>query len=503
MKKAVIYARYSSDKQTEQSIEGQLRVCNKFAEDNNMTIVANYIDRAVSATTDNRIEFQKMITDSAKKKFDFVIVYKLDRFARNRYDSAINKALLKKNSVKLLSAQENITDAPEGIILESMLEGMAEYYSVELAQKVKRGMFESLQKKMFLGGKCIYGYNIVNGKYVINEDEAQIVHKIFKDYNNGIKTKDIVEKFKIFSFTRIMKMLSNEKYIGIVNYGENRIEDYLPPIVEKELFENVRIRIDKNKRAPARAKAKVNYLLSGKLYCGNCQMTMIGESGKGKHGDIYHYYKCSNRKKNTCNCNKKIIKKDLIENLVIDLTIKHIFNEKIYNNIIDEILRIWKSDNNKIVPALVKQKEIKVKELNNIITAIKKGIFSINLQNELADVETQISNIETQIAIEEAKSNIVLDREKIEFWLEQFKNLDLDCEEARARLIDAFVYKIILYDDKVVIYFNITGRPTRYDEYNISDLESVCSNLKPIGLPNTNNPNLYITPQFIILKYIL
>lgn len=120
--KAVIYARYSTDKQNEQSIEGQIRECLEYAEHNAITVVGNYIDRAFSAKTDNRPEFQKMIKDSNKHCFDIIIVWKLDRFARNRYDSAHYKALLKKNGVKVVSAKENIAEGSEGILLESVLE---------------------------------------------------------------------------------------------------------------------------------------------------------------------------------------------------------------------------------------------------------------------------------------------------------------------------------------------------------------------------------------------
>ena len=137
--KCIIYARYSSDGQREESIEGQLRECKEFAERHNMTIVATYIDRALSARTDDRPEFQRMIRDSVKKQFDVVLVWKLDRFSRNRFDSATYRAILKRNGVKVVSAKENISDGPEGIILEAMLDGMAEYYSAELSVKVKRG----------------------------------------------------------------------------------------------------------------------------------------------------------------------------------------------------------------------------------------------------------------------------------------------------------------------------------------------------------------------------
>ena len=155
---AVIYARYSSDNQREESIEGQLRECQEYAERNGITILHSYIDRALSAKTDNRPEFQHMIRDSAKELFDAVLVWKLDRFSRDRYDSAHYKHILKKNGVKVISAKENILEGPESIILESMLEGMAEYYSAELAQKVNRGMHENALKALSNGGTIPLGY---------------------------------------------------------------------------------------------------------------------------------------------------------------------------------------------------------------------------------------------------------------------------------------------------------------------------------------------------------
>ena len=223
-KRTVIYARYSCEKQTEQSIEGQLRVCHEFAERNGYIIVHEYIDRAVSGKTDKREQFQRMLQDSAKKVFDCVLVYKLDRFARNRYDSAINKATLKRNGVKVLSACEQITDSPEGIILESMIEGMAEYYSAELSQKVKRGMRESCLKGNAAGIQPIFGYRIVDKKYQVVPEEAEIIRKMFDDYVNGTTIKEIktwfeesgirTHKGNRFSFGRISDMLRNQKYIG-------------------------------------------------------------------------------------------------------------------------------------------------------------------------------------------------------------------------------------------------------------------------------------------------
>ena len=132
MKTAVVYARYSSERQTEQSIEGQLRECNEYAMRNDIVIVDTYIDRAMTGTNDNRTDFQRLLKDCSKRAWDYVLVYKLDRFSRNKYEMAMHRKTLRDNGIKLLSAKENIPDSPEGIILESLLEGMAEYYSADV-----------------------------------------------------------------------------------------------------------------------------------------------------------------------------------------------------------------------------------------------------------------------------------------------------------------------------------------------------------------------------------
>ena len=183
--KLVIYARFSSHAQNEQSIEGQLKACYDYAERNGYTVIGEYIDRAISGTVaDNRPEFQRMIADSVKRQFQAVLVYQLDRFARNRYDSATYKAKLKKNGVKVLSARENITDDASGVLMEAVLEGMAEYYSVELSQKIRRGMGINAGKCLATGGNVALGYKVdENKRFVINEEEASIVKRIFEMYS--------------------------------------------------------------------------------------------------------------------------------------------------------------------------------------------------------------------------------------------------------------------------------------------------------------------------------
>jgi len=190
--KAVIYARYSSHNQREESIEGQIRECQDFAARNNFIIIDEYIDRAISGRTDDRENFQRMIKDSEKGHFDAVIMYTLDRFARNRYDSATYKAKLKKNGVRVFYAKQTIPDGAEGIILESVLEGMAEYYSENLARNVKRGLTENALQCKTNGGKCLGYRKNSEEKFEVDPAAAKIVQEIFQMYAAGTSATQII-----------------------------------------------------------------------------------------------------------------------------------------------------------------------------------------------------------------------------------------------------------------------------------------------------------------------
>ena len=172
---AVIYARYSSAAQHEQSIEGQLHDCRAWAERNDMHIVHEYIDRALTGKNDDRPAFQQMLVDAQRHTFQRVIVWKLDRFARNRYDSAIHKANLKRHNVRVVSATENVGEGDESILMEAMLEAMAEYFSADLRRKVIRGTRETLAKGLYPGGAVPYGYKVDNQRLVANDKELPII----------------------------------------------------------------------------------------------------------------------------------------------------------------------------------------------------------------------------------------------------------------------------------------------------------------------------------------
>ncbi len=281
--KIVIYARFSSHAQNEQSIEGQLKTCYEYAERNGYSIIGEYIDRAISGTAaDNRPEFQRMIADSVKRQFQAVLVYQLDRFARNRYDSAMYKTKLKKNGVKVLSARENITDDASGVLMEAVLEGMAEYYSVELSQKIRRGMSINAEKCLCTGGNIALGYKIEDKHIVLDPETAPMVKRIFEMYIKGNTMMQIIRclnenqiktsRGNAYNKNSLRRILTNKRYIGVYTYKDTEIPNGVPRIIDNATFEQAQILMSKNRKAPGRAKSlEESYILTTKLFCGFCE----------------------------------------------------------------------------------------------------------------------------------------------------------------------------------------------------------------------------------------
>ena len=514
MKKAVIYARFSCGRQTEQSIEGQLRKCHSYAKEHDLVVVKEYIDRARTARNDNRPYFQKMLSDSEDSEWEYVIVYSIDRFSRDDGDYGADKRILRNNGVTLLSATETIgmnadgTENLGGILTEGLLVALAKYYSRELSQKIRRGQYESLQKGQTLGSSAMYGYFVKDKRYHINEDQAVVVREMFELYSKGKSAIDIAEIFakrglrnaqgRPFKPNGIMKMLKNPKYIGTYTFGDKVYEDYHPAIVEKNLFYLVQERIEKNKMNPARLKARDEFILTGKLYCGYCKHTMVGESGTSHTGQSYYYYKCSHRK-NRKGCEKKNIKKDVLEDIVIEETLKHILNGSIIDDIATEILALQEEQRDLSELVLLKKQLSEISGyINNLLTAIKRGIITESTQAELQKLEEDKKLIEERIAQEEFKDSQNLTKEKIEFWFEQFLHFDKTDKGAREYLVNYFINRIFLYDDRIVIIYNHDG-DNRTDLSNEEIEEALSSDLAHDRPPKAHNPNLYITKRFVAL----
>ena len=460
---AVIYARYSSDNQREESIEGQIRECTAYAEKNGITVVKHYIDRALSAKTDNRPDFQQMIKDSEKRLFDIVLVWKLDRFARNRYDSAHYEYQLERNHVKLVSATEPISDSPAGIMVKSMLTGMAEYYSAELSEKVVRGMTENVLKGKYNGGTIPIGFKVDEEKFFqIDPLKAPFVVEAFQRYNDGATMKELMNwlndsgvttnRNQKFTYNSVQKLLTNKRYIGENHFKDIVMPDSIPAIVDKDLFEEVQLKIKKNSRAPARHKAEDDYLLTTKLFCGYCGAYLCGESGTSRTGKVHHYYKCVSVKKKRTECHKRPVRKEWIEDLVVGETMKMVMDDKAIEAIVSMLMDLQDRDNVN-VPLYEQQLREADTAISNLLNAILQGILTRSTKGRLEELENRRDELENRLACEKlAKPKV--SAEFMTFWLHRFRKLDVRQQSHRKMLIDTFINAIFLYDDKMVITFN-------------------------------------------------
>ena len=470
MQRAVIYARYSpGPNQTEQSIEGQVRECTKYAELHDLRIVGTYVDRKISGKTDNRREFQRMIDDSEKHVFDVIILYHTDRFARNRYDSAIYKHKLKENGVELRYATTDIPKGPEGIILESIMEGWAEYYSAELSRKIKRGMRESALKCHSTGaGRCL-GYRTAEDKSLVIEPEgAKAVQTVFDMYIKGKSHADICRYLndcgfrtaqgKLFNKNSVTHIIRNKRYIGVYTYDDITIEDGIPAIISKDTFHLAQLEAARRKTAKRPKEPKAEYLLSGKAFCGHCQKPLVGVSGTGKSGNKWYYYYCQESRAKR-GCTKKPVKRDWLEREVVKRTVAEVLQPEVIQHIAKKCYDLqmeYRQDNSDVLFYELKLKDVR-KAIKNTMHAIESGVRTKTLPARLQELENEEEALEAELAIAKA-SDFVITADQIEFLLTQFAE-PWECEseeDYHRRIIKCFVYKVFLFDDKLLIYYNVS-----------------------------------------------
>lgn len=472
---AVIYTRYSSHSQRDVSIDQQIKECRKFATANGIKIVGIYDDRATTGTNDRRPGFQRMIGDAAKADWDYVIVYTLDRFARNRYDSAVYKRQLKSYGIKVLSAAENISDDPSGILMESVLEGLAEYYSEELSRKIRRGMEDNATKCMVNGSLPLGYVRGEDGRYAIDETEAAVVLEVYRRIREGDPMCEIIRDMnargirtktgKAWSKSSFNRLLTNERYTGVYIYGDVRIPGGVPQIIPQALYDSVQMALHtkKNPRAdtslPQRRRQENGiYYLTGKLFCGNCHSPMVGISGHSKNGPTYYYYTCKG-KREAGTCEKKNVNRERIEKVIADFLKRVIMNMDVINALADASIEYQdKYVSNAEVDGLQRQYNEVSQSINNIISAIEAGIFSASTQTRLAELETQKKKIATQLSVAQEDADERLTREEIVAALMLYQNGDVEDQQYRETLFDAFLIAAYVYDNELRIVFNLAGQ---------------------------------------------
>lgn len=482
-----IYARYSSNNQREESIDAQIRAIKEYCDNKGYQIVKTYIDEARSATTDNRPNFKKMIDDSELGIFDCVIVHKLDRFSRDKYDSVSYKRKLRNNNVTIQSVLERLDDSPESCMMESLLEGMAEYYSKNLARETMKGMKENAYKAMHTGGKAPLGYDVdpTTKKYLLNENEAKAVRLIFDMYANGFGYMQIVDELNSLNYktklgnpfgkNSISEILRNEKYTGLFTFNKTpkkingkrnshltkpkeeiiTIKDGMPRIIDDKTFNKVLERLINNKRN-ASNKAKEPYILSGKIRCGICGSSMVGHTSKcGRNKTKYSTYRCGRRYKYK-DCSMKPMNRDFIEKIVIETLSKEIFESKSIEQLTKKLTKAYtKSLETSKTDIKDIEKELKSldKEIDNLITAIANGINSSSIKdklNLLEDKKSTLSTIKTELQC--SLDSKILDENLIrEYLLKDASALKNKSVDDIKNIINTYVDSVLIYDKKVEV----------------------------------------------------
>ena len=474
--KAVLYLRYSSESQTENSIEGQRRECGAYAKQKGIQVIGEYIDRAKTGMSDERPDFQRMIRDSFSKGFGNVIVWKSDRFARDMADAINYQRKLMDNGVKLLSVTEPNLEGPIATLMNSISLGMNQYYSEELSVKVKRGVRENVINGKQIGGKPPFGYDYDGeGHYVVNPIEGPIISDVFRMY--GIEKKSIFEIVRTLNqegkrqkngnpitHGLLERSLKSEKYVGVLKCEGARNEDAIPPLVDRALWEKCQER--RKKRAHSRYRKRNTddaYWLSGKVYCEECGGLLRGEAGTSSTGKVYTYYKCENAKHHKCSL-KPIPKNELEEEVASDLLA--ILSETKFARPIANAICEMQGKGSPALESIQKRLGQVEKEIHNVMTAIKMGIITDSTKEELLKLESEKKELEKR-KDEESLGQRRFTREQIEMALKVLAGKSISDVRQRRALLETFVDKITIgKDGNVTITWDIFG-------YNPGDVEGL------------------------------
>lgn len=514
----VIYARYSSTQQTENSIDGQLRECRRFADLHGYNVIGEYIDRAKSGTSvEDRTEFLRMIDDAKKQKFAFIVVYRFDRFARNRYDSVVYKRQLSTYGVRVLSTAEAVMDGPDGAILEAMYEAMDESYSRRLSIITLRGIREAARKGIWCSA-VPFGYATVDKRLSVNEREAAAVREIFDRYANGATKTEIANWLNshgyktrhgnAFSCNNFNTILSNRVYAGVGMCRDVEIET--PAIISQDLFERVQKLLSENAKHRGKKTDKHYFALTGKLYCGICGGAMTSDVGTSQNGTVHTYYSCSRRKTSHGvrggTCKKKSERQDFLEWYIVQQTLTYVLTDERIAEIAERVEKLFLEDqnNNGLAEAEARQKEIN-RELDSLtdklISTNNQAIISrINaradeLTNELSVLEADISRLQLQM-------DHTLKASDISRYLHALKTGNPFDEDFRRRIIATFIQRIYLFDDKLLVYYNIReSAPVTY-ETALSDIENLYKKTAQpgSGCADSGSPNS-LHPEHILFIY--
>ncbi len=483
VKRAALYARYSSRMQTETSIEAQKDGIRKFAELNGYEIVAEYIDRAKSGTdTAKRDMFRQMIADSASGDFQYVIVHKMDRFARDVQDFYLNDSILKKNGVTLISATEFSDDSTAaGTISKAILIANADVYSKNLAAEVHKGFIVNAKKCRHNGGKPPLGYDVdsTTGSLVINEAEAAAVRKIFDMYASGNGYNTICDMLNSMGYktkthasfgkNSLYEILHNEKYKGVYVYNKRsgktnsrarkpddeivRIKGGVPAIISEEQFDKIAEMLLRNKRNSGANTAKHNYLLSGLIRCGHCGCVMSGCAKRNGKGNRSNNYRCGHKPSDKC-INKEI-NSDKLDGFVIHLISQDIFAEKNIPLLLERVQELcaerYTGIDIDIRECKSTLKSIAIKK-TNLLNVIENGHCSIAITERLAELEKDELAVKERISQLNAKKRLTVTEDMLRAAIKRLPDYLREGKSPECRVfINKLVKQVEVYNDRAEV----------------------------------------------------
>lgn len=465
---AIAYYRFSSHSQNEASIEQQKERAHEYADAKGLTIVKEYADAAISGTTSARPQYQLMLSEIEKIKPAVLILWKTDRLGRDKYELIIAKKKIRDVGCSIhLVSEPTPDDSPESVLMESILEGMTEYYSKNLSENIHRGMNFNAEHALYNGHR-IFGYKVdENKKYIVDDTQAPFVQRMFADYASGKAMVDIVNSLNAqgvrtnrgvkFSINTVTKILKNRAYIGEYHFGEYVIPGGMPGLVDPATFDKVQTKLIRNKRSGSQRRAVMQteeaprYWLTGKLFCGECGASMQGVSGTSKTGAKYYYYSCKKQRAKVCR--KKPVRKEWIEKVVTNVLTALLDDTELIASIAVDAADYYKTNyrDTGYLESLEAERKNVEKALNNFVKAIEAGIYNDATQKRMLELEEEKSSLTEAIEAEKIRKALCADEHSIQAYFDKYLHVDLNDPETRDAVLEYFIDKIFVYDDNIII----------------------------------------------------
>ena len=469
---AAIYARYSSSNQNDASIEQQIAECRVYALQNNLTVVGEYEDRAMTGRNDKRPGFQRMIRAAERHEFQVLLTYKSNRLARNMLDALKYENRLDKAGVKVVYCKEDFGDNAAGRLALRMMMSINEFYSDNLSEDVKHGMLDGAQKCRVVGA-IPFGYRKgADGRLEIDEPAAEIVREIFSRILGGEAYMDIARDLNArglrtsqgnpWSKGSFLGIIRNERYTGTYLFKDVRIEGGIPQIITREVYDAVQeIRKERNAFA-GRHRSNNDFLLTGKLFCGHCLSPMVGVSGKGRHGDVHYYYSCNGKRLQKI-CKKKNVRKQVIEEEVTRAILAVVLDDDMIEWIADSIMDMAEKQKQASKLSYYESRLSDTqKQIMNILRAVEMGIIADEFKNLMAQLQADKQTLQGQIALEK-QGLFLVDRIHVLHFLETVRDGNPANPDFQHRIIRDFVRAVYLYDDHFKLVVDFTGKNVSYE----------------------------------------